>query len=643
MPRLRWGLKFKHKGRRSVVTDVQSDAARTSLPADFADKQQDWYKAVAKVFARVQKKDIADVPMDVWKKLVHTTYEGIDVNPLYTRADELAEVAAPGVFPFTRGGAAASAEHIGWGVTESFGTELSGTAGDVAATNKAILHALNNGTTIISIDLTAGLTAADLPALLDGVLLDLVEVRVHAGADAAAASRALIKLAEDTGVADKARFEIGAYPVTAGFVSVDAPSLDDAVALAVENAKFAGSIRTLLIDALAFANQGATDAQEIGFALAAGVEYVRALTAAGLSVEEALGQIAFRFAATDDQFAQIAKFRAARALWARVAEVLGAPEAALAPQHALTAPAMFSQRDPWVNMLRVTVAAFAAGVGGATDVEVLPFDAAIKGGLPGTSRVFASRIARNTNLLLLEESHLGHVIDPAGGSYFVESLTDQLADKAWAEFTEVEAKGGLLAARDAVVAKLDASYEKTRADIARRLKKVTGINEFPNLGEKALPAELRVEPTGVRRWAAEFEALRNRSDAFLDDSGKRPLVGLIPVGPLAKHNIRTGFTANLLASGGIETANPGQVIPGTDEFAAAAKAAEIVVICGTDQEYEATGADVVKALREAGVGTILVAGAEKSFEAAEVKPDGYVNMKIDAASTLSDLLTKLGA
>lgn len=623
------------------MTDVQSDAVNTSLPANFADNQQDWYKQVAKVFARVQKKDIADVPLDVWTRLIHTTYEGIDVNPLYTRADELAEVSAPGVFPFTRGGVATSDERIGWGVTECFGGELSGTAGDAEATNKAILHALNNGTTVVVVDLTAGLTAADLPVLLKDVLLDLVEVRVIAGAEVKAAADALKQLAEAAGVADKTTFELAAAPLTDAVIGAQGISLADAVALAVENAGWTGTIRTLLVDATVFANQGATDAQEVGFALAAGVEYVRALTEAGLTVEQALSQIAFRFAASDDQFAQIAKFRVARTLWARVAEVLGAPEAGLTPQHALTAPAMFSQRDPWVNMLRVTVAAFAAGVGGASDVEVLPFDAAIKGGLPGTSRVFAARIARNTNLLLLEESHLGHVVDPAGGSYFVESLTEQLADKAWGVFSGVEAKGGLRAAD--VQDDLDASYEKMRADVARRVKKVTGINEFPNLSEKALPAELRVEPTGIRRWAADFEALRNRSDAFLEANGKRPLVGLVPVGPLAKHNIRTGFTTNLMASGGIESANPGQVTPGTDEFAAAAKAAEIVVICGTDQEYEATGADVVKALREAGAGTILVAGAEKSFAEAADKPDGYVNMKIDAASTLSDLLTKLGA
>ncbi|MDU0477720.1 methylmalonyl-CoA mutase family protein [Staphylococcus chromogenes] len=611
------------------MTDRQSGSENNTLPADFATQQQDWYKAVAKVFARVQKKDIADVPENVWTKLIRTTYDGIDVNPLYTRADETGEVSAPGVYPFTRGAVASADGRIGWGVTESF--DLS----DAKAANKDILHALNNGTSALVLTADAH---TDFAAALDGVMLEAVPVRLSAGADTKAAAQQLLEITNT----HHAQVELGAAPLTAAFDGSATATLEETVELAQLAADRPGT-RAVLVDAVSFANQGATDAEEIGLALAAGVAYLRALVAAGLSAEQALKQIAFRFAATDDQFGQIAKFRASRTLWARVAEELGAAEAGMAPQHALTAPAMFSQRDPWVNMLRVTVATFAAGVGGATDVEVLPFDHAISGGLPGTSRAFARRIARNTNLLLLEESHLGHVIDPAGGSYYVEHLTEEMADRAWAVFTKIEAAGGLEAAQKEVTDMLAASHEQVRADIACRNKQLTGINEFPNLGEKPLPAELRVEPAGVKRWAAEFEALRNRSDAFLEANGKRPLIALIPIGPLAKHNIRTGFTTNLLASGGIEVVNPGQVTPGTDEFVAAAKAADIVVICGTDQEYAATGVDVVKALREAGAGEVLLAGAAKSFEGAEVAPDGYLNMKIDAAATLAELLNKLGA
>ncbi|MCQ9352416.1 methylmalonyl-CoA mutase family protein [Corynebacterium sp. 153RC1] len=599
---------------------------RFTQTEEFEAKQQAWYKSVASVFARIQKKDVADVPLDVWRKLVRTTYDGIEVNPLYNRVDEVREAAAPGEFPFTRAAAGAGAqEGVGWGVTESFGAN---------ATNAELLAALENGTTDLVI-----YGEPILAELLKGVLFQYAPVRLNAGVATAKQAQALYELV-DAQEGTPVRLELGASPLTSlvdGSPSVD---LDAAVELAKEAANRENT-RAILVDAVSLSNQGATDGEEIGLAIAAGVDYLRALTDAGLSVEQALGQLSFRYAVSDDQFAQISKLRAARTLWARVAEVLGAAEHGCAPQHALTAPVMFSQRDPWVNMLRSTVAAFAGGVGGATDVEVLTFDWAIPGGLPNTSRTFAHRIARNTNLLLLEESHLGHVIDPAGGSYYVEQLTNQLAEKAWAVFQDIESKGGFAQAVEAGAVKelLDASHEKVRNDIAHRTKKLTAINEFPNLAEAALPADLRVEPTHVRRWAAQFEAMRNRSDAFQEVKGNRPRIALIPLGPLAKHNIRTGFATNLLASGGIEALNPGQVVPGTPEFDEAAKAAPIAVICGTDAEYVANGKEAFEALRAAGVEHILVAGAPND----EFTADGYLNLKIDAAAELEALLEKLGA
>lgn len=597
----------------------------TDAPNTLIEKQQAWYKAVAGVFARVQKKDVADIPLDIWQKLIKTTYDGIPINPLYNRADELDEAVLPGVFPYRRGAAGVGQENQGWGVAESF---------DEKSTNQQVLDSLYNGTTNLVIQ-----GSADIATLLNGVYLSLCPVRLFAGVRTVEQAKALFAVA-DSQQEPPQLIELGATPLTSMVNGGATISLDDTIELAKQAAQ-RDNTRAILVDAVTFSNQGATDAEEIGLALAAGVEYLRALTDAGFTVEQALDQISFRFATTDDQFAQIAKFRAARQLWARVAEIVGAPEHGTCPQHALTAPVMFTQRDPWVNMLRSTVAAFAAGVGGATDVEVLPFDWAIPGGLPKTSRSFARRIARNTNLLLLEESHLSHVIDPGGGSYFIEAFTTQLADKAWEVFTSVEAEGGLQQAFAAgTVAKLlDDAHEAQRKDIARRIKKITAINEFPNLAEAPLPADLRVEPSRVRRWAAEFEALRNRSDAYMEVRGTRPAAVLIPLGPLAKHNIRTGFATNLLASGGIEALNPGQVTPGTEEFTTAAKSAAIAVICGTDQEYDATGKDAYEALRAAGVDTILLAGSPGH----EFEPDGYLNMKIDAAATLAELLTKLGA
>lgn len=219
---------------------------------------------------------------------------------------------------------------------------------------------------------------------------------------------------------------------------------------------------------------GGSAAEELGASLATGVAYLRALTEAGLGVDEACAQLEFRYAATADQFLTIAKLRAARRLWARVAEVCGA--AGAQRQHAVTSSVMMTRRDPWVNMLRTTLACLGAGVGGADSVTVLPFDHAL--GLPDA---FARRIARNTSTILLEESHLARVIDPAGGSWYVERLTAELADAAWAFFQEIERSGGQAAAlRSGMIGERLASTWAARSrDLARRKEPVTGVSEFP--------------------------------------------------------------------------------------------------------------------------------------------------------------------
>ena len=319
----------------------------------------------------------------------------------------------------------------------------------------------------------------------------------------------------------------------------------------------------------------------------------------------------------------------ARQLWARVAEVVGEADAGAATVHAVTSLAMMTQRDPWVNMLRTTLAAFSAGVGGADTVLVHPFDVAIPGGFPGTAASFARRIARNTQLLLLEESHIGRVLDPAGGSWFVEDLTKQLADQAWKHFQDIESRGGFVAARDFVVEQITDVARRRTDDIAHRRTAITGVNEFPNLAEPPLPHS--DSPGAVARYAAGFEALRNRSDAFLEKRGSRPQVSLVALGPLAEHNIRTTFASNLLASGGIETV--------TDETGPS----EIAVICGTDARYATEASAAVDAARNAGASYVLLAGPEKAVAEADSKPDGFLTAKIDAVEALSDLLTRLGA
>jgi methylmalonyl-CoA mutase len=305
---------------------------------------------------------------------------------------------------------------------------------------------------------------------------------------------------------------------------------------------------------------------------------------------------------------------------------------------------MMSQRDPWVNMLRTTLAAFSAGVGGADSVLVHPFDVAIPGGFPGTSASFARRMARNTQLLLLEESHIGRVLDPAGGSFFVEDLTGQLAEQAWQHFRDIESRGGFVEALefDFVTSSIARVAERRTADIAHRRTRLTGVNEYADLAEP--PLSRSASASAVRRYAAGFEALRDRSDGYLERTGSRPQVLLLPLGPLAEHNIRATFAVNLLASGGIGAVNPGTVdAAGVPQAVSDAGNLAVAVICGTDARYGTDASDVVNAARQAGVSQVYLAGPEKAVAEADSKPDDYLTAKIDAVDALSSLLTRLGA
>ncbi|MCT7371301.1 methylmalonyl-CoA mutase small subunit [Mycolicibacterium llatzerense] len=606
------------------------------------DRYARWQTNVAGVLAKSTRKAVEDLPAEPERLLDSPTYDGFPVRPLYTSLDGLAEPALPGHWPFTRGGDAHRDVLAGWKVAEPFPIAGDVDVADVRMVNGAILLALTDGTSALEVRVgTGGVPVDQLDRVFEGVFLDLVPVILDAGTDVAGAADQLLTLVQPFDADQRARLSIdlGADPLTAPLSGRAAATEADVVATAAKLTEYAGGVRAVTVDAAALHNLGASASLELAGAIAAGVAYLRLLTESGLSVADALRQISFRFAADDDQFATIAKLRAARRLWARVAEVAGAPDAGAATIHAVTSKAMMSQRDPWVNMLRTTLAAFAAGVGGADTVLVETFDAAIDGGLPGTAVTFSRRMARNTQLLLLEESHLGRVIDPSGGSWFVEDLTDQLAQQAWTKFQELESLGGFVAARDHLGAQIAEVAALRADDIAHRRTALTGVNEFPNIEENPL-AQTDSFP-GVVRYAAAFEALRNRSDAYLAKTGKRPQAVLLPVGPLAEHNIRTTFASNLLASGGIEVVNPGTV-DAAGVFAVADGHAAAVV-CGTDARYAEEASGVVKAARAAGITHIYLAGPEQAVAGAADRPDEYLTMKIDAVEALSTLLTRLGA
>ncbi|MFX0576383.1 methylmalonyl-CoA mutase family protein [Nocardia nepalensis] len=620
-----------------IASEPLAGAERPDVP-DYAA----WRKGVAGVLAKARRVDVAELPEEPEKLLEEKTYDGLTIAPLYTRRDERAELPLPGEYPFVRGRDATRDVHRGWYVSAFVGAAAG------AAANREILAGLENGISALWLGVgERGVPVAELPAALSGLLFELAPLTIDAGTAVSAAAQQVFAVLDGYQVADRSGIQValGAAPLTSRFAGTADVELAEAITLAGAAVTRPETVRAITVDGTVFHNAGASDAQELGAAVAAGLAYLRALTE-GQDIADAFEQLEFRFAATDDQFATIAKFRAARQLWARVAHVCGAPDFGDAPQHAVTSAAMMTQRDPWVNMLRTTLAAFGAGVGGADTVTVLPFDSALPPGELGVSKSFADRMARNTQLLLLEESHLGHVQDPGAGSWYVEDLTAALAAKAWEFMQEIEAAGGYPAALDSglLAERIAATRSARDADVAHRKTAVTGVNEFPNLAEQPLSEAAR--QTGqVARYGAAFEALRNRSDAYLAANGARPRALLVPLGTVAEHNVRVTFIANLLASGGIETLHPGPLEVAGIGAAATESGAAIAVLCGSDKRYAEQAGAAVEQLRAAGIETVLLAGAEKAVaELSEAqRPDGYLAARIDAVAALSDLLEKVGA
>jgi methylmalonyl-CoA mutase len=435
--------------------------------------------------------------------LASTTYDGITVQPLYTAVDALPDSGPPGQAPFVRGRRAAGSAPPTWDIRQRYADP------DPVAIRQAVLADLEHGVTSLWLVAgQAGVPVGSLADVLDGVYVELAGVTLDAGEEFATAAPALLEVYQARGLAPgEISGNLGADPLGVAARSGVEPEPAAAAELATRVATTYPGLRAVVVDALPYHEAGGSDAEELGCAVASGITYLRALTEAGLSVDAAAGQLEFRLAATADQFLTIAKFRAARRLWARVVQVCGGTQAAgAAPQHAVTSWPMMTRRDPWVNMLRTTLACFGAGVGGADAITVLPFDSAV--GLPDA---FARRIARNTQTILLEESTVAVVADPAGGSWYVERLTDELARAAWAWFTDIERAGGMVAALGSglVADRIAATWQARSANLAARAEVIVGVTEFPNPEEQPLsrPPAPPVPSGGLPRirYAETFE------------------------------------------------------------------------------------------------------------------------------------------
>ncbi|EFQ82542.1 putative methylmalonyl-CoA mutase, small subunit [Aeromicrobium marinum DSM 15272] len=596
-----------------MAAESSSVAPDPTVPlADGLDAtREQWEKATAAVL-RKSRRLADDAPDgDVWTELTSTTLDGIAVSPLGTPAEtaDLPDPGLPGQAPFTRGTAAAR-EHQAWDIRAWF------TDPDGDRTAEHVMTDLENG--VNSLWLTVGpdgVDAADLPRILEPVFLDLAPVVLDAPHDPVAAAQVLVDVLADRGLTPAPSTNLGADPI--GNAVRGRGVTDLSVATDVANLASGVGARAVVVDGTAVHDAGGSDVQELAYVTAAGAAYLRALVGSGVDVDTAASLLEFRLAATDEQFPTIAKFRAARRLWARVAELSGVSGAAAGQvQHAVTSRPMMSAYDPYVNMLRTTVAGFAAGVGGATSVTVLPFDEPL--GLP---EVFSRRIARNTSSLLISEAHVAKVTDPAGGSHVTEKLTDDVARAAWEAFGAIESAGGVVAAiaDGTIAAGIERTVSERALQIATRERPITGVSEFPNLAE--VKPERRPYPTApaVHRYGVEFEQMR--------DAPASTPVFLATMGPIAAHTARATFAANLFAAGGIDTVAAGAT-SGTAEVLAAYDGAPVVCLTGNDAAYADWGAELVTALRDAGARFVVLAGT------ADVDADTTVAMGLDALAFL---------
>jgi methylmalonyl-CoA mutase len=620
-----------------VEQSVTSDGASEIFPlaAEFpAASREDWVKLVTAA--------LKGAPFD---KLVSRTYDDLRIEPLYGRDATAAPL--PGRAPGAPWQVLARVDHP-----------------DSAAANAEARHEVANGATGLSLVFAGALggygygieaSADALARVFENIDASALAVELDLGWNDDVARR----LSECRAISTARQIRFGLDPIgtmaSAGNSPLrwaeTAPSFAAAVA-DLKRRGFAGPFA--VADARPVHDAGGSEAQELAFAIAAATDYLRALEAAGIGLEEARAAIFFRLAVDADQFLSIAKLRALRLLWARVEEACG-----LVPKpvfvSATTAWRMLTQRDPWVNLLRATVAVFSAGLGGADAIIVLPFTAAL--GLPDR---FARRLARNTQLVLLEEANLAKVADPAAGSGAMGDLTGQLCRAAWALFQEIEAAGGAGAALEQglIQQKVAAVRSAREAAVAARRDPLTGTSEFPHLSElpvavldiptpKAAPLQGKITfpPLPRIRLAEPYERLRDASDRALAATGQRPRVFLATLGMPADFTARATFAKNFFEAGGIEPM-PAEAFATHEDMVSAFRAsgAPLACLCSSDKLYETAAADAAHALSAGGARHIYLAGRGGRLEA-RLKEAGvadFIHSGCDALALLTDAHRVLG-
>lgn len=586
---------------------------------------------------------------DFDRKLVWRTNEGFNVQPFYRRED-LAGLPAidtmPGEFPYLRG----TRDNNDWLVRQAV-------VGDTPEElNNHALHILNRGVESLGIRMGKNVKAADLGVVLKDIDLKKVEINIDCCPGCAVEVAAeLVKLVNAAGAAEEFRGSIGYNPFKR-LLKHGLAFPKDAVAegkALYDTVKEIKGLRCFAVDSYMLNNAGAYITQELGYALAWGAEWLTMMTEAGLTVDEVACRVKFNMGISSNYFMELAKFRAGRMLWAEIVKAYN-PACDCACKmfvHAVTSEFNQTLYDSHVNLLRSMTETMSAALAGVNSIETLPFDRCYK-----RPDEFSERIARNQQILLRDESHLNKVVDPAGGSYYIENLTASIAAQSWKVFQEVEDNGGFEAMlhKGEIQAKVNESGVKRHLDVARRKESLLGTNQFPNFNEMALDkvngescckcccadkeaADGAVEYLNFDRAASQFEQLRLDTER----SAKRPKVFMLTIGNLAMRLARAQFSSNFFGCAGYEIIdNIGfeTVREGVD--AAMAKGADVVVLCSSDDEYATYAPEAFKELD--GRALFVVAGAPACMD--ELKAAGienFIHVKVNVLDTLVDFNAKL--
>lgn len=576
---------------------------------------------------------------DYEKKLVWRTNEGFKVRPYY-RAENLDDLSyldvMPAEFPYIRG---TKADSNDWEIVQNV-TEV-----EPAKANEVALASIKGGATMISFTMQGVKTAKDLATLLAG--LDLTKVGVQftrPQGRAVQLTKDFIAYLEANHI-DKVAVKGGiAYDGIScclrhgQFPTSEKAAMDTAIELVNLTADMP-NFKVVNVRGIQMHNGGATIVQELGYTLGIANEYLAYATSNGLTVEQMAKKMEVTLSIASNYFMEIAKLRAFRLLWATMVSQYQ-PKCDCACKVRINSVASSWNKtlyDPYVNMLRTTTEGMAASLGGADTIALQPFDVAFK-----HDDDFSRRISRNVQIILKEESYFNKVVDPAAGSYYIENLTDSLAEYAWKQFQEVEAQGGIikLILSGEVKKAIEESCNKRNMDIATRKYILLGTNQYPNINETMLDKveekqEEKVEGLQPYRGAMAFEQLRLETERHAKQSG-RPKVFLLKIGNLAMRQARAGFTSNFFGCAGYEIVeNAGFAT--VDEGIEAAKAvkADIVVVCSSDEEYATFGVEAAKAAKAAGFIFIVAGNPTESIEALKAAgADDFIHVRTNVLECL---------